>query len=64
MTSLLRYRAVIDHRYNIRVAIKKAAYKPKERIPTKPTRGSVLRRLDAKKRLSNKKRERGRRDFD
>ncbi|MBP5622335.1 MAG: aminoacyl-tRNA hydrolase [Thermoguttaceae bacterium] len=48
----------------LRVAIAKAAIKPKKRIPTKPTRGSVLRRLDAKKRLSNKKRERGRRDFE
>ena len=36
------------------VAIKK----PKRRIPTRPTRGSVQRRLNAKARLSQKKRER------
>ena len=38
------------------VAIKK----PKRRIPTRPTRSSVRRRLDAKARLSQKKRERRR----
>lgn len=48
----------------LRQAIKKAAFKPKKRIPTKPTRGSVLRRLDSKKRESLKKQERSRRDFD
>lgn len=48
----------------LRSAIKKAAFKPKKRIPTKPTRASVFRRLEAKRRLSEKKRERGRRDFD
>ena len=48
----------------LRDAIKRAATKPKERIPTKPTRGSVLRRLDAKKRLSEKKRGRSQRDFE
>ena len=45
-------------------AIKKAAFRPKKRIPTKPTRGSILRRLDAKAKLSAKKRERSKRDFD
>jgi len=40
-------------------AILKASKKPKKRVPTKPTYGSILRRLDAKKRLSAKKRERG-----
>lgn len=48
----------------LRIAIQKASVKPKKRIPTKPTRGSVLRRLDSKKRLSVKKQERSRRDFD
>jgi len=48
----------------LRVAIQKASVEPKKRIPTKPTRGSILRRLDAKKRLSNKKKDRGKRDFD
>ncbi len=48
----------------LRAALSEALKKPKKRIPTKPTRGSVLRRLDAKKRLSAKKRDRGRRDFD
>ncbi|MBQ9873115.1 MAG: aminoacyl-tRNA hydrolase [Thermoguttaceae bacterium] len=48
----------------LRLALIKAAFKPKKRIPTKPTRGSILRRLDAKKRLSNKKKERSRRDFE
>ena len=37
------------------VAIKK----PKRRIPTRPTKGSVQRRLNAKARLSQKKRDRG-----
>lgn len=48
----------------LRLAIQKAAFKPKKRIPTKPTYGSVLRRLDAKKRQANKKKERSRRDFE
>lgn len=48
----------------LRLALQKAGHKPKKRIPTKPTYGSVLRRLDAKKRLSAKKRERSRKDFD
>lgn len=48
----------------LRLAIKKASFKPKKRIPTKPTYGSVLRRLDSKKRVSAKKRERSRKDFD
>lgn len=48
----------------LRLALQKAGFKPKKRIPTKPTHGSVLRRLDAKKRLSNKKQERSRKDFD
>ena len=37
-------------------AVLKASKTPKKRIPTKPTYGSMLRRLDSKKRLSaNKK---------
>lgn len=48
----------------LRVALEKAGRAPKKRIPTKPTRGSVLRRLADKKRNSDKKKERGRRDFD
>jgi len=48
----------------LRDAILKASKKPKKRIPTKPTYGSILRRLDAKKRLSAKKKDRGRIDLD
>ena len=48
----------------LREALVKASIRPKPRIPTKPTRGSVLRRLSAKKRHSAKKRDRGRRDFE
>lgn len=48
----------------LRAAILHASKKPKKRIPTKPTRGSIERRLDAKKRLSAKKKERSRRNFD
>jgi ribosome-associated protein len=48
----------------LRAALEKAGRTPKKRIPTKPTRGSVLRRLADKKRNSDKKKERGRRDFD
>ncbi len=48
----------------LRQALIKASIRPKPRIPTKPTRGSILRRLAAKKRLSAKKRDRGRRDFE
>lgn len=45
-------------------AILAASKRPKKRVPTKPTRGSIERRLDAKKRLSAKKKERSRKDFD
>lgn len=48
----------------LRAAILEASRVPKERKATKPTRGSIERRLDEKKRLSRKKRDRGRRDFD
>lgn len=40
--------------------IRKALIKPKRRIPTKPTKGSVRRRLDAKKQRSTVKSLRGR----
>lgn len=39
--------------------IRKALVKPKRRIPTKPTRGSVQRRLTAKKQRSDLKATRG-----
>lgn len=39
--------------------IRKALIKPKRRIPTKPTRGSVQRRLTAKKQRSDLKATRG-----
>ncbi len=48
----------------LRIALEKAGRAPKKRIPTKPTRGSILRRLAEKKRNSDKKKERGRREFD
>jgi ribosome-associated protein len=48
----------------LRAALEKAGKEPKKRIPTKPTRGSILRRLEDKKRNSERKKERGRRDFD
>lgn len=40
--------------------IRRAAQKPKRRIPTKPTRASRKRRLDAKRRQSLQKRQRRR----
>ena len=39
--------------------IKSVGVVPKKRLPTKPTKGSVHRRLDSKKKQSNKKRLRG-----
>ena len=48
----------------LRDAILAASKRPKKRIPTKPTRGSIERRLDAKKRLSAKKKDRARKDFE
>lgn len=45
-------------------AILAASKRPKKRIPTKPTPGSIERRLDAKKRLSAKKKDRSKKDFD
>lgn len=48
----------------LRAALEKAGRTPKKRIPTKPTFGSILRRLADKKRNSLRKKERGTRDFD
>ena len=42
--------------------IRKALEKPKRRVPTKPTRGSVERRIEGKKRRGEVKRLRGRLD--
>ncbi len=44
--------------------VARAAVKPKRRIPTKPTRGSVRRRLDAKKARGTVKSLRGKVDED
>ncbi len=44
--------------------IRSALPDPIPRKATKPTRGSVERRLDEKKQRASRKRERGRRDFD
>jgi ribosome-associated protein len=44
-----------DARDKIRVLIKGALAAPRRRIPTKPTRASKTRRLDSKRRLSDKK---------
>jgi ribosome-associated protein len=43
--------------------LKKAQHKRKQRRPTKPTRSSVRKRLDGKKKQSNQKKLRGRVDF-
>lgn len=43
-------------------ALKIGFYKPKSRRPTKPTRASVRKRLEAKKRLSDKKQHRRKTD--
>ncbi|MCF0233481.1 MAG: aminoacyl-tRNA hydrolase [Thermoguttaceae bacterium] len=48
----------------LRDALVKALARPKKRIATKPTRGSVERRLAAKRRVSEKKRDRGKNHFD
>jgi ribosome-associated protein len=40
--------------------IKGALHAPKKRRPTKPTRGSIKRRIDSKKKRSNTKKLRGR----
>jgi ribosome-associated protein len=39
-------------------ALKKRNHKPKKRVATKPTKGSVKRRLDSKKQRSDTKRQR------
>ena len=43
----------------LRDLLKRAAARPKVRRPTRPTRGSVERRLEAKRRTSERKRGRG-----
>jgi len=48
----------------LRAMLLSVASTPKKRKPTKPTKGSVRRRLDEKKRKSEKKRGRSRRGFD
>lgn len=45
-------------RDRLRELIQKSLTRPKRRIPTKPTRGSVERRIQAKKALSEKKQNR------
>jgi ribosome-associated protein len=47
-----------DAREKLRALVLKALVRPKKRRPTKPSRGAVARRLDAKSRDSQKKRER------
>ncbi len=51
-------RNVADCLEKLRAMLAEAAVEPKIRRVTKPTRGSVTRRLDAKRRLSRKKQER------
>lgn len=48
----------------LRAAILAASKKPKKRIPTKPTRGSIERRLEAKRRTSARKKDRSFRNFE
>ncbi|MEE9310880.1 MAG: alternative ribosome rescue aminoacyl-tRNA hydrolase ArfB [Planctomycetota bacterium] len=43
--------------------LKAAEYAPKRRKPTKPSRGSIRRRQESKKRLSQKKQNRKKPDF-
>ena len=48
-----------DAREKLAELIRQALFVPKTRRPTKPSRGSVRRRLDDKQRQSAKKRDRG-----
>jgi ribosome-associated protein len=48
-----------DARAKLRGLVLQALFVPKRRRPTRPTRGSKLRRLDEKARHGQKKRERG-----
>jgi len=48
----------------LRLRLEKYNYKPPKRIPTKPTRGSVERRLLTKKHKSEKKNNRKKTDLD
>lgn len=43
--------------------IEKAAYKPKKRIPTKPSAAAKERRLESKRKRGESKRERGRTEY-
>ena len=47
-----------DCREKLRALIERAMVRPKARRPTKPTRGSVERRIEAKKRVGQKKADR------
>lgn len=49
-----------DTRAKLGELIRRALHRPKPRRPTRPTRGSVRRRLDGKKRQGERKRLRGR----
>lgn len=48
----------------LRDAIARAAIVPKERIPTRPTRGSVRRRLEDKRRQAEKKQSRSFKNYE
>ena len=54
-----RARNLEDARERLARMLAKALVPPKVRRPTRPTRGSVSRRLDSKRKRSNTKRERG-----
>lgn len=47
-----------DAREKLRLLILRALYRPKPRVPTRPTWGSKMRRVDAKRRNSDRKRDR------
>ncbi len=53
-------RNIEDARERLQALVAQALVRPKTRRPTKPSRGSKERRLDAKKRNSERKRGRGR----
>ena len=58
-----RVRNLEDARDKLAALIARALPEPKRRRATKPSRGAKRRRLDAKKRQSDKKRSRGRVDY-
>ncbi len=49
-----------DAREKLAALVRRALVTPKKRRPTKPTQGSKRRRVEAKRRVGDKKRERGR----